>query len=215
MGTTAARRPRQNRAEKKAQTRADIVVAARRVFLQRGFHPASLDEIAEEAGYTKGAVYSNFSGKDDLFLAVLDEHYTQRADAYGALILLDDEIDATFRRIARFMFEAYRRESAWWPLVSDFTTHASRDADTLRRLRKTRKRYLDVLAGQIESLCDRHGITLALPAQEVARGTGALMRGMVVEWSIDPKALDARMFEDMLSAYLRGLADPTPERTAR
>ena len=61
------------------------------MFLRRGFHAASLDEIAEEAGYTKGAVYSNFAGKDDLFLALLAEHYVQRAETYAALILAEED----------------------------------------------------------------------------------------------------------------------------
>ena len=66
---------RVTRSERKARTRASCSLAARTVFLRRGFHGASLDEIAEEAGYTKGAVYSNFAGKDDLYLALLGAHY--------------------------------------------------------------------------------------------------------------------------------------------
>ncbi len=56
---------RRSRSDTKAQTRSDLIAAARSVFLARGFHQATLDEIAEQAGYTKGAVYSNFAGKDD------------------------------------------------------------------------------------------------------------------------------------------------------
>jgi AcrR family transcriptional regulator len=212
VGTT---RPRRNRAEKKAETRAAILAAARRVFVRRGFHAASLDEIAEEAGYTKGAVYSNFSGKDDLFLALLDEHYAQRAAAYEALILAHQDADSTFRAVARLMFDAYRRERAWWPLASDFSTHASRDPETRRRLRDTRERFLDVLARQIESVGERYGITFVLPAREIARGLGALIRGMVFDWSIDRATRDGETFEEMASAYLRGLAQPTPERRKR
>jgi AcrR family transcriptional regulator len=205
--------PRLNRAEKKAQTRSDIAAAARRVFLVRGFHPASLDEIAEEAGYTKGAVYSNFAGKDDLFLAVLEEHYAARSEEYAALILADEDVDATFRRIARYMFDAYRREPAWWPLISDFANHASRDEQLRRRFVDARDRFLATLAGQIADLCARHRLTFVLPPPEVARGVGALIRGMAVEWAIDPAPQDSRSFEEMLSAYLRGLAEPTPRRS--
>ena len=66
---------RLTRAERKEQTRADLVAAARRVFGRQGFHAATLDDIADEAGDSKGAVYSNFEGKDELFLAVLDARY--------------------------------------------------------------------------------------------------------------------------------------------
>ena len=76
------RRIRRTRSDNKVRTRDGLIAAAREVFLERGFHPATLDEIAERAGYTKGAVYSNFAGKDDLFLAMLGEHYVRRAAVY-------------------------------------------------------------------------------------------------------------------------------------
>ena len=75
---------RLTRPERKAATRRELLDAARTVFLRRGFHGASLDEIAEEAGYTKGAVYSNFEDKDALFLAVLDAGYGRRATLYSS-----------------------------------------------------------------------------------------------------------------------------------
>jgi AcrR family transcriptional regulator len=62
---------RLTREESKARTRADLLRAARRLFLRNGFVATSLADIAEEAGLTKGAVYSNFESKEDLFLALL------------------------------------------------------------------------------------------------------------------------------------------------
>ena len=128
---------RVSRADRKARTRDDLLAAARLVFLRRGFRAASLDELADEAGYTKGAVYSNFRGKDDLFLALLDEHYTQRTLAHRAVMqeLEFDDPEETRRAIARVMLEAYEREPAWWTLVADFSTHASRDPELSARLR--------------------------------------------------------------------------------
>jgi AcrR family transcriptional regulator len=203
---------RVSRVDSKARTRAELLAAARRVFLRRGFHAATLEEIAEEAGYTKGAVYSNFSGKDDLFLALLAEHYAARAEMYESLILGPRDVEQTFRAIANVMLDAYEREPAWWGLVSDFSTHAGSRAEVNERLRATREGFLDALAGTIDRLCEQLGIGLVLPTREVARGTGALMRGMAVEWAIDPPA-DRRVFEEMVAAFLRGLAAPLDERS--
>jgi len=83
MSVTAKRLGRQERRE---QTRVDLLAAARRAFLRDGFHAASLDAIAEDAGYTKGAFYSNFASKDDALVAVFEEHFRDRADAYERLI---------------------------------------------------------------------------------------------------------------------------------
>ena len=61
-----------SRAERREQTRDDLIAAADRLFVEGGFHATSLDQIAAAAGYTKGAVYSNFASKEDLFFAVYE-----------------------------------------------------------------------------------------------------------------------------------------------
>jgi AcrR family transcriptional regulator len=83
------------------------------VFLRRGFHGASLDEIAEEAGYTTGAVYSNFKGKDDLFLAVMDAEVQRRFPLNVALMLDAPSIEEGLRASAREMAQ-YAREHPGW-----------------------------------------------------------------------------------------------------
>ena len=202
-----------SREDSKARTRADLLAASRSVFLRRGFHVATLDEIAEEAGYTKGAVYSNFAGKDDLFLALLD------AALRGERRALRDA-DARARRPGRTVTAPWpascsrrtRSEPAWWPLVSDFATHASRNERLATRLRAARDRFIDSLARTIEAPGARHAVTFALPPREVARGTGALLRGMAVEWQIDDTPARDEVFEEMLAAS-SGPAVPPHERS--
>src|SRR4051794_10630567 len=77
----AARRSR--REERREETRAELVEAAARVFARRGFHGASIDQIAREAGYSTGAIYWHFEGKDDLFLAVYEAYATARVREWG------------------------------------------------------------------------------------------------------------------------------------
>jgi AcrR family transcriptional regulator len=201
------------RSDNKARTRADLLAAAREVFLARGFHAATLEEIADRAGYTKGAVYSNFEGKDDLFLALLAQHYARRAELYESLMLAPPTAEETYRAIARFVLEAYEREPAWWRLVSDFSSHACGDRDLRERLRGMREVYVDAVAATVEKVGERHELTYRLPAREVARGAAALMRGMTLEWMIDAAPANAHDFEEMLAAYLRGLAVPPHERS--
>ena len=205
-----------SRTDSKARTRADLIAAARRVFVERGFHAATLDEIAEAAGYTKGAVYSNFRGKDDLFLELLDEHYERRVLAHREVMLgLDlDDREETWRAIARIMIEAYERDPAWWTLVSDFSTHAARHPQTQARLRELRERFIGSMAELIEVVAERHGISSRLSSRDIARGTGALMRGLVLDWILDPADESrASVFEETVAAFLRGVAVPLEERS--
>ena len=210
---TAARLTRN---ERKARTRADLLAAARRVFVERGFHAATLDDIAEEAGYTKGAVYSNFRGKDDLFLALLDEHYARRVDAHRELFEKLELADPEDARVAvgRIIYTAYEREPAWWALVADFSTHASRDAELSTRLRALRERFLGAMAELIAAVGERQGLGYRLPTQEVARATGALLRGLMLDWILDPgRAERQAVFEETVAAFLRGVAVPHDERS--
>ncbi len=192
-------------AERKEQTRAGLVATARREFLERGFHGASLDHIAEAAGYSKGAVYSNFASKADLFLAVLDAHFEERARAYAGVALDGSDLEETYRAVARFRLEAEQREPEWEPLLLEFWTYAARRDDLREALAERRERFLDLIASLIEELAARHGVTYTIPAREVARGSAALLRGMVIERMLDPAASSLELLERMHAAYMKGL----------
>jgi AcrR family transcriptional regulator len=119
-------RERLSRQDRKERTRADLVAAAREVFLRRGFHGASLEEISEQAGYTKGAVYSNFAGKNELFLAVLDAHAAGRARAYAKAAVGAASMEAALRALSREMTTGTGADPRWVPVLIEFWTHASR-----------------------------------------------------------------------------------------
>ena len=210
---------RLTRVERKERTRVELVEAARRIFLRRGFHAASLEEIAEEAGYTKGAVYSNFEGKDELFLAVLDAHFEQRARALTDVVLDEERLQESYRAVARSMVAADEREPRWTPLLLEFWTHASRQGPLRLAVSERRERFLEVIAGLIDELASRHGVEYPIPTKEVARGSAALARGMALERLLNPEAVSADLFEQMHTAYVNGLAglqaDAHPRARAR
>jgi AcrR family transcriptional regulator len=93
-------RPRHSRAEQRAQTREALLDAAAKVFAQRGFHGASVDAIAEEAGYTKGAVYAHFDSKEGLFLALVDDRIARQVEAVEAILDESSSPDEAQRRLA-------------------------------------------------------------------------------------------------------------------
>src|SRR4029077_18498595 len=98
---------RLSRAEQRDQTRARLLDAAEKVFVDHGFHAASVDQVAEEAGYSKGAVYSNFENKDELFLAVLERRVDSRALAAGASVASDQPIDAQATEAGKAFFDVF------------------------------------------------------------------------------------------------------------
>src|SRR5580698_4956712 len=79
-------RKRLTREESRAQTRATLIAVGRRHFLRYGLGGSVAEKIAEEAGYSRGALYSNFDGKEDLFLAVIQEEQTFRLNFLRSLL---------------------------------------------------------------------------------------------------------------------------------
>ncbi len=202
---------RLTRGERKAQTRADLLAAARRVFLRRGFHGASLDEIAEEAGYTKGAVYSNFADKDALFVALLDERYEGRVAVYSEMMLEVDSLDEAFRRVSRLMVMADQEEPDWLPTLAQFVAHASQHEELMHAYARSRERFLDAIAGIIDALAERYGVTLRVSSHEAARWSSVLIRGYSAERRIEPEAVTPDLFIELQTAFMHGLTLPRGE----
>src|ERR1700691_2595007 len=123
---------RLTRAEQAERNRALLLAAARRVFLKRGYHGASVEQIADEAGFSTGVVYSQFGGKADLFFALLDVRITERAadNARTAESLTGDEGIARLLENAAVVDQA---EPEWGLLVVEFRVHAVRDPELGRR----------------------------------------------------------------------------------
>jgi AcrR family transcriptional regulator len=195
------------RSERTEQTRSELVEAARRVFLRRGFHGASLDEISAEAGYTTGAVYSRFAGKDELFLAVMDEHLERRTRLYADAALAAPDFESAHREIVRAAIAAGRDEPGWTPLLMEFWTHAARRDDLRAAVAERNERNLDASAELQEAIAERHDMALLRPPREMQRAVTAMARGLSLERQIVPDAELERLFEDCVIALLRAFTE--------
>jgi AcrR family transcriptional regulator len=198
---------RLSRSERQTQTRAQLLDAAQRVFLRDGFHGASLDAIAEEAGYTTGAVYSNFRGKDDLFLAVLDAEARRRSSLHTEAMLRAGSIEEGLRASVREMAAYAREHPGWTAVYVEFWTHASRRPELRQRVAEQHERLLDTVGGLLEEWTARWEVEFRLPAREVVRGVYAISRGMGLEALLadEPGAVGTEQFEEMFLAYAMGL----------
>src|SRR6478752_4541031 len=134
--------PRLSRAEQNDRNRALLLAAARRVFLERGYYAATLDQIADEAGFSKGAVYSRFASKADMFLALLEDRIAERA-AQNAQLAEDLAGTGHFAAVIDL---AERGAPGWRLLVTEFRVHAARDPELNRRYAALHTRTVDGVA---------------------------------------------------------------------
>lgn len=199
---------RMTRAERSEQTRAELVAAARRVFLRSGFHGASLDEISAAAGYTTGAVYSGFGGKDELFLAVVDDHLERRTRLYTDAALAAPDFESANREVIRAAVAAGREEPGWTPLLMEFWTHAARRPHLRVAVAERNERNLDASAALQEEVAARHGMRLLRDPREMQRAVTAMARGLSLERQIGPDVERERLFEDCAIALLREFTEP-------
>lgn len=208
------KRCRPTRAEKKAATRASLLAAAAEVFSSRGFQAASVDEVAEAAGFTKGAVYSHFESKEDLFLAMLDERFAERIDELRA-VLADDHDPSEQAREAGEGFITYMdADPRWAPLFFEFWAHAVRHPEVAAKLVPRYRAVRAAVAELLEQRAHELGKDPVLPPDDVAAMTFAMANGAALEHMLEPERIGPDLYGTMLEVFFRGLAAMAEERSA-
>jgi AcrR family transcriptional regulator len=182
-------------------TRDAVIAAAAAVFARRGFQGASLREIAAEAGMTTGAVYSNFDGKGDLFLSVLEEKIDPRiAVMYEAVRRAPPRRVGT--RVGR-EFSAYvKQQRRWLILLIEFWAQAARDPKLRPMFGERHGRLRAEIAEVLGERAAKLGARLALPADQLATLLIALTNGMAVEQLADPDAVPEDLYGRALDIFL-------------
>jgi AcrR family transcriptional regulator len=194
------------RAEKKQATRIRLLDAAESVFAARGFAEASLDEIAEVAGLTKGAVYSNFDKKLDLLLAVLDERMNRRFMEITEIIDTSRELPEQAEQGGRLFMEAFQEERDLYLLWLECSVQSVHDQDVREALVKLDHAIRDAVADFIAHHAEILGIELPMPATQLATALTCLADGLALERMKDPTSVPDDLFGTVLLLLYRGLA---------
>ena len=195
-------RSRSRQQERKAQTRTELVAAARTVFARRGFHGASLEQIAREAGYSTGAIYWHFSGKDDLFLAVFEDYATVRVREWEDIHEhAEGDLPRRARAYADQWMERLRRDPEFMVLTLEFLVHAWRNPP-LREAFGDRAAFGRLaLARVLEHDASAQGIVLPMPAEEIAAVLRELGSGLALAKLADPDAIPDQSFGDFVELF--------------
>ena len=203
MTTTAQLRPRRE------AVRAGILAAAEAAFLEHGYDRTTVSEIATAAGFTKGAVYSNFGGKPELLRAVCAAHIDVIADSVTATFVGGDIRPAptgdAARRVAMALTAEIAGSSSWPALWTEFRTLAGHDPAV--RLAYSELR-IQLRAG-VEERLRAHAGDLALPADADLAVAAILLltvaHGLAVEHATAPEAVPTELIEDSLTRLIAGL----------
>ena len=195
-------RPR--RGERRLITRAQLLDAAERVFARDGLRGASVDAIALEAGYSTGAVYSNFKGKEDLFLTLVEERIDPRlASVYEAM---EAELAAGVAPLeaARRFVSTLRGERDSFVLLIDFWGQAVRDPAAAERFTERHSRLRATVGRLLDAAVPERETGAGLPTDQLAITLIALANGFAIELLADPNAVPDDLFGHAIGALVQG-----------
>ena len=190
---------RLSRAESQARTRRALIDAAGFLFGKRGYDATSVDEIAARAAVTRGAVYANFAGKEDLLVAVVERAgavMEDMADTYFADPRL--EFPVRLRLYARHLLQDWRRVRETILLYSELEVQAMRNPKLRARMAAAYAGMYDRRGPIIEQGASAHGVALPLSGAQTLQLVGATVRGLLQERIVRPEPVDEQFLGDAL-----------------
>ena len=193
---------RSRRDERKQETRQELLASAAAVFAEDGFAGASLERIARGAGFTTGAIYWHFGGKDDLFLAVFEEYALMRVGELSTVHAGSGEgLAARGRALADQWMHRQARDPRMVVVTLEFAAHALR-VPRLREELATRLAAVRLAVGRmIEEDAREAGVELPMPAQQLATVLRELGVGLAIAQLVDPDAVPEELYGDFVEMF--------------
>src|SRR5439155_14491388 len=195
---------------RREMTRTALIEAAADVFTRRGFHAASLEEIAEAAGFTRGAIYSNFGGKEEILIAVLDHLTEQQLAAYSDVLDRAAHGTPDERAAAAGAIWSHVQGEQQLPALSlEMRLYALRNPDFRRRLALAERRQQEQIAAFIEQIATAETRPLPYGARDLAEMLRAFSDGLSQLAAIDEER--ATYYESLAVRFFSLIDQTMPE----
>ncbi|MGW9433151.1 TetR/AcrR family transcriptional regulator [Streptomyces decoyicus] len=205
---TPQRRP--TRAEAKARTRQLLLDAAARTYARKGFAGASVEEIAEAAGFSIGAVYSNFGSKERLFVELLRERASEHVSR-ATRIVADAQagVDDPAPALGRLLAHVADDDPDFAPLQAEFWLYAVRNPQLMETLAEQLRGPRAEMEGLMSTALEHIGARESVSAEAVATITMALFQGLVRQRRIDPAGVPDDLLGQAMQWLFTGIAAST------
>ncbi|MET9270143.1 TetR/AcrR family transcriptional regulator [Kribbella sp. NPDC003557] len=196
---------------RRSNTRARLLEGALEVFAERGFHGASVEDICERAGFTRGAFYSNFGSKDELVLALFQATTDRLLEQIEALLPdLGTQPGTLLDAVLGLLDEAAADQRQWHLISAEFTLHALRDPEAAQALNKQRAMFRESLTRLVEQIAETGGLELTVPAEQFVRMVIALHEGARSQSLLEPRKVPAGSLEHtFLPMVLEAVSRPS------
>ena len=203
---------RLTRDEKKALTREKLLDAATRVFARRGFTAASIDEVADEAGLTKGAVYSQFGSKDDLVVALFEERLDKLTLGIPGALDMDSDVESQAEAAGRLLEKLEDEERDLFLLQNEFQIHAIRNPQFSEAYRRRTERIRAEIVKLVEQGAATMDVPLTMPSNEVALVVNALALGLGLFRLEEHESVPDGLYGRAVMLFFKGMEAEAAER---
>jgi AcrR family transcriptional regulator len=207
-GVSQATPARMTREQSKANTRERLLAAARSAFASSGFHGASVEEIASRAGFSTGALYSNFDGKEDLFLVLMEREIDEHAREIAQAVSLRESVAERATGGAQRWMTMIDREPELLLLFMEFWAYGVRDASVRPKVAQRFAQVRRLLTQLIEDGVREFELELALPAEQLAVAVDALADGIARQRLADPDAVPDELMGTVLALLFSAATRP-------
>jgi AcrR family transcriptional regulator len=207
-GVTQATPARLTREQSKAHTRERLLAAARSAFAESGFHGTSVEEIASRAGFSTGALYSNFDGKEDLFLVLMEREIEEHAREIAEAVNVRESVAERATGGAQQWMTMIDREPELLLLFMEFWAYGVRDASVRPKVAERFAQVRRLLTKLIEEGAREFDLELALPAEQLAVAVDALADGIARQRLADPDAVPDELMGTVLALLFSAATRP-------
>jgi AcrR family transcriptional regulator len=194
------KRKRLTREQSRDQTRERLIEAARTMFTKKGFVATSVEDIAEAAGYTRGAFYSNFGGKSEVLIELLSRDHNRMQANFQSIMEEGGTREETEARALAYYSRLFLDDDGF-PLWVEAKLLASRDAKFRPRFNAFRNEKLNQIAAYIRTFSERVGTPLPLPPETLALGLVSLCDGVQFFRMCDPQMVTDEVSTTVLAGF--------------
>jgi AcrR family transcriptional regulator len=196
------------REESRQETRRRLLDAAASVFARRGYRRASVEEVASEAGFTIGALYSNFSGKEEVLLALLEQEVGRVGERIVTAARAEDEPVEKLRAAGRAWMTFLDEEPELYALMIEFWTIWVRDDEQRPRHAERFAALRGFIGHLIQEKADEMGVAMRVPPDQIGAAVVALADGLALQHLADPQALPQDLYPALLALLVQALEEP-------
>ena len=197
--------PQLTRTQKQAKTRSALLKSAAKLICRKGITEASVEDVAKDAGYTKGAFYSNFKSKEELFLVMLDERYAAELESLEAHLPGEGDPADEVRDSAEDFVRFIRSDPEWPRLYFEFVVYAARNREFREELATRNRAMRERIAEVIRNWAADFPGQPPFPYEDLAVMLFCMADGFLIQQLIEPDT-DESLYGEMNTTFFRGVA---------